>query len=130
MAAITALRRMPLFTAGTPMMPASVWAFLKSFPLHARQRALSRERIAQFSDMVADIPQVHNPFQLPVFLLRESTGIEKRLHDQGIMISSFGYPDPDSPPINRIIITAQHQPAQLEILQQQLHAAYSSVKTS
>ncbi|WP_343689211.1 hypothetical protein [Chitinophaga sp.] len=124
---IIAIKKTPAFTAGTSLMPASAWAFLQSKTLFRYQRELMHQRIAEFSALTQQMPQLHNPFQLPVFLL--NAGIEKTLEAQGTIISSFGYPNPDSPPVNRIVITALHQTPALEKLQQQLKQAFSSDKT-
>jgi len=124
---IIAIKKMPAFTAGTSLIPASAWAFLQSKALFRHQRKLMHERIADFSALTKDMPQIHNPFQLPIFLL--NAGIEKVLETKGTIISSFGYPHPDSPPVNRIVITALHQTPELEKLQQQLKQAFSAKKT-
>lgn len=113
---IAAIKRTTLFTGATPMMPANAWAFLQSFPLHARQRALLQQQIQYFERLTADKPYLYNPFHLPVFLLKGRNGIEQYLLDHDIMISSFGYPRPDSPAINRIIVSAQHTEKDLEVL--------------
>jgi len=121
---IIAIKKTPAFTAGTSLMPASAWAFLQSKKLHHHQRKLMQQSIAEFAAMTADMPQLHNPFQLPIFLVKAR--IEKELEHKGTIISSFGYPDPDSPPINRIVVTALHQKPQLETLQQQLKQAFKT----
>lgn len=113
---IAAIKRMPLFTGATPMAPANAWAFLQSFPLHRQQRTILQQRISYFASLIGNIRYLYNPFHLPVFLLRDSTGIEKYLLEHDIMISSFGYPNPDSPPVNRIIVSAQHSEEDLYIL--------------
>jgi 7-keto-8-aminopelargonate synthetase-like enzyme len=113
---IAAIKKLPLFTAGTPMMPANAWAFLQSLPLHPTQRTLLQQQIRYFETLTADMPRIYNPFHLPVFLLQDSSGIEKHLLEHDIIISSFGYPNPDSPPINRIIIAAGHSVRELQIL--------------
>ncbi|SHN45260.1 aminotransferase class I/II-fold pyridoxal phosphate-dependent enzyme [Chitinophaga sp. CF418] len=113
---IAAIKKLPLFTGATPMMPANAWAFLQSFSLHSEQRTLLRQRIGYFESLTGNIRYLHNPFHLPVFLLKDNAGIEKYLLEHDIMISSFGYPNPDSPPVNRIIVSAQHSEEDLYIL--------------
>lgn len=124
---IIAIKKTPAFTAGTSLMPASAWAFLQSKALFGHQRKMMHQRITEFSSLTAGMDQLHNPFQLPIFVL--NARIEKLLEDKGTIISSFGYPNPDSPPINRIVITALHQVPQLQTLQQQLLQAFSSKQT-
>lgn len=111
---INQIKKQPVFTAGTPMMPANAYAFLKSTALHATQRALLHLQIAHFKVITKDIKTIHNPYLLPIFLLNSPE--EQYLLDNGVVISSFGYPHPDSPAINRIIITAQHSTTQSDHL--------------
>ena len=115
---INRIKKQPVFTAGTPMMPANAYAFLQSTALHAAQRALLHLQIAHFRIITKDIKTIHNPYLLPIFLLNSPE--EQYLLDNGVVISSFGYPHPDSPPINRIIITAQHTTTQLNLLHELL----------
>jgi 7-keto-8-aminopelargonate synthetase-like enzyme len=108
---IDQIKKQPIFTAGTPMMPANAYAFLKSTHLHQTQRELLHQKIAYFKSISKDL---HNPFSLPIFVLKGY------LPDDEVVISSFGYPHPDSPPINRIIVTAEHTTAQLDRLHELL----------
>ncbi|SFW75371.1 aminotransferase class I/II-fold pyridoxal phosphate-dependent enzyme [Chitinophaga sancti] len=124
---VIAIKKMPAFTAGTSLMPASAWAFLQSRTLFRHQRKIMHQRIAEFSTLTAGMAQLHNPSLLPIFVL--NAGIEKVLENKGIIISSFGYPNPDSPPVNRIVITALHQTPQLQTLHLQLQRAFSSKQT-
>ncbi len=117
---IAAIKRLPLFTGATPMMPANAWAFLQSFSLHKTQRKLLQERVSYFEALTGNIGYLHNPFHLPIFLLKDSAGIEKYLLEHDIMISSFGYPNPDSPPVNRIVVSAHHSEEDLYVLQKLL----------
>lgn len=117
---IAAIRKLPLYTGSTPMMPANAWAFLQSFSLHTEQRNILRERINYFASLTGNIGYLHNPFQLPVFLVKDQAGLETYLLEHDIMISSFGYPNPDSPPVNRIIVSALHSKEDLYILHQLL----------
>jgi len=113
---IAASKKSPLFTAGTPLMPANAYAFLQSLDLHDTQRALLHKQIAYFKIITKDIPDIHNPFLLPIFVLQNPADIATQLLGHDIIISSFRYPSPDSPPINRIVISAHHTSHQLDIL--------------
>jgi 7-keto-8-aminopelargonate synthetase-like enzyme len=111
---IDKIKQQPIFTAGTPLMPANAHAFLKSRELHQAQRTRLHQNISNFKQRT----KIHNPFSLPVFLLQ---GVSAQyLLDNKVVISSFGYPHPDSPTINRIIITAAHTDAQLQFLHELL----------
>ena len=107
---IDEIKKQPIFTASTPMMPANIYAFLKSAHLHQTQKALLQQNIAYLKS----ITDLHNPYSLPIFLLKDD------LPDDEVVISSFGYPHPDSPRINRIIVTAAHSTTQLDRLNELL----------
>lgn len=113
---IAAVKKLPLFTGATPMMPANVWAFLQSTTLQQSQYDLLQQRIAYFGSRILITPLAHNPFRLPMFLLQPGEQIPQHLLEHDIMISSFGYPYPDSTPINRIIVSAHHTEKQLDTL--------------
>lgn len=113
---IREIRKQPIFTAGTSIMPANAYAFLQSATLHEEQKILLHQRIAHFRILSGDLPGIHNPFLLPVFVLQNSAGVETYLSDHGVIISSFAYPSPDSAPINRIVVSAHHTNEQLEVL--------------
>jgi 8-amino-7-oxononanoate synthase len=115
---INQIKKQPIFTAGTPMMPANAYAFLNSAGLHSTQRSLLHQQIAHFKVITQDIKSIHNPFLLPIFLLQDAS--EEYLLENDVVISSFGYPDPDSPSINRIIITAEHTLKQINHLHELL----------
>lgn len=115
---ISKIKKQPIFTAGTPMMPANAYAFLNSTGLHSTQRTLLHQQISRFKIISRELNNIHNPFLLPIFLLKDAA--TQYLLDNDVVISSFGYPHPDSPAINRIIITAQHKEDQLERLNELL----------
>lgn len=120
---ISAIKKQPLFTGATPMMPANAWALLHSFPLHEVQRTLLRTQIQYFEQLTTGMEQVYNPFHLPIFLLKHTHNIAAQLLEHDIIISSFGYPHPDSPPINRIVISALHTDNDL----QAIHSLLSNI---
>jgi 8-amino-7-oxononanoate synthase len=119
-ATIAAIKKQPYFTAGTPMMPANAWAWLQSRPLHQSQHTLLHTNIRKLQGLCATLPYVHNPQGLPIFILQNSAGLEQTLHAKDIIISSFGYPHPDSPPINRVIVSPLHTTADLTHLHNSL----------
>jgi 8-amino-7-oxononanoate synthase len=109
---IAAIKKQPFFSGGTPMMPANAYAFLQSGDLHIQQRIILHQRIAHFKVLTG----MHNPFLLPAFVLENAAGIENYLLNHQVVISSFSYPFPDSPPINRIVVCAHHSDQQLALL--------------
>jgi 8-amino-7-oxononanoate synthase len=113
---IAALKKLPFFTGATPMMPANAWAFLQSFSLHTVQRNILRKRITDFVRLTQGHDYISNPAGLPIFLIRDHPDMATRLQEKDVIISSFSYPYPDSPLIQRIIISASHSDDDLHIL--------------
>lgn len=122
---IAAMKKQPVFTASSPIMPANAYAFLQSQPLYAARRNKLRLNIEYFQQLIANNPMVHNPHDLPVFLLQpgdRQPGIDKYLLDHDVIISSFAYPDPSSPPIHRIVLSALHEPFDMDAVARMLGA--------
>ena len=114
---ISAMKKLPFFTGSTPIMPANAYAFLQSKPLYAAGRNKLQLNIHYLQKQVAKSTFVHNPFHLPVFLLQPAPHhpyIDQYLLEHDIIISSFAYPDPDSPAIHRVVVSALHEPYDLE----------------
>ena len=113
------LRRAPQYTASTPMAPAFAHTLLNAGPLYEVQRALLEHNVEQMTRMVNGIWPAGVPFlkptQIPVFLF-PAVPVSGELLAQGIMISSFAYPDPAGPPVNRAVISALHEQRDLEAL--------------
>lgn len=144
---IAAIRKLPLFTASTPMIPANAYAFLHAREVFATARRTLRQRIQAFANLTAGIPALQHTHPLPVFAIRETATDKQTQQDErhtvqldthqhiyeyllnlDTLISSFAYPDPQGARINRIILSALHTPSDLEILAEHLTRFYSSVQ--
>ena len=142
---IAAIRRLPLFTASTPMIPANAYAFLHAGDAFASARRVLQQRIQAFENLTAGIEALHHPHALPVFAIREQTSkaaqetrpvvqldgrhnLYEHLLSLDILISSFSYPDPQGRPVNRIVLSALHTPSDLEILAEHLTRFYTSTQ--
>ena len=98
------------------MAPAHAHALLSGGPLYEVQRArmvhnwdwLRKKTIA---GLVATA--------MPVFLCPEE-GVADRLRENGILISSFAYPDPEGTLVNRVVLSALHREDDLQRLYQAL----------
>jgi 7-keto-8-aminopelargonate synthetase-like enzyme len=100
------LRQHPNYTASTPISPSLIHAFIKGKKLYSRQRA---NLIKNISIVKKQLPANIKPqnFNIPIFIC-ENENAESLFYSKKIIISSFGYPDPSSPKINRIVINALH----------------------
>ncbi|SEW38296.1 aminotransferase class I/II-fold pyridoxal phosphate-dependent enzyme [Chitinophaga arvensicola] len=104
---IMALKRSPLFSGSTPMMPAAAYAWLQSGELIQKMQRILQQNIAYLLHLTANTG-VHNPHGLPMFILPSGTALVQYLQDRDLVISSFPYPLPHSEPINRAVVSALH----------------------
>ncbi len=110
----TLLRQHPNYTGSTPISPALIHAFLKSKKIYEKQRKALMENISFFKKLHPPSFRSHD-FSFPVFICKIENA-ERSFYDEGIIISSFGYPDPTSPKINRAVISALHTKKDLQEL--------------
>lgn len=132
------LRRSPYYTAGTAIAPAFAHTFLNAGSLYEVQRARLEYNMQAFAALIRHSasgeppapggpPTVVRPpapvltTRTPVFPCTK-TGIASFLAGKGIIISSFAYPDPGSPPIDRVVVSALHEPEDLAQLAGYLQA--------
>ncbi|RAJ05255.1 7-keto-8-aminopelargonate synthetase-like enzyme [Chitinophaga skermanii] len=129
-AAIAAIKRLPHFSASTPMMPANAYAFLQAMPLYNQARKRLRENCAAFAAQINSLQNIRfNPL-LSIFLLNDlanATPVYDYLLEHDVLISSFSYPSPDSPKINRAVISAVHEANDLALLSRLLLQYYQSM---
>lgn len=109
----------PAYTGATAPSPALVYAFTKGQHIYAQQREKLRENIRYFKSLTAGIPGINNNETLPIFILPPTVD-ETALADKGIIISSFAYPDPTGPKIQRAVLNALHTKQDLEKLAEHL----------
>jgi 7-keto-8-aminopelargonate synthetase-like enzyme len=102
-----ACRHAPAYTGATAPSPALLYAFIKGQGIYARQREKLKENIRYFEPAAGSIKGILHSPQLPIFVL-PSTIDENKLAAQGIIISSFAYPDPNGPKIQRVVLNALH----------------------
>lgn len=102
------------YATSTPMMPSLTYAWLHADDLFAQQRQLLKENIQYLQKLTTNYTFVTNE-ETPVFAA-DKKGIAPYLLQQKVIISSFGYPHPESDPVNRIVLNALHLKSDLEKL--------------
>ncbi len=110
-----AYRALPAFTAATAPSPALLYAFIKGQNIYTQQREKLQQNIQYFTTLIASIKGIGCHSMLPMFVLPPGTN-EEALFNKGIIISSFAYPDPKGPKINRVVLNALHTKDDLEYL--------------
>lgn len=100
------LRQHPNYTGSTAINPGLIHAFIKGSNLYASQRKKLLKNIDYLKKHMPSYILKHDHI-LPVFLC-EADNAEALFYGKKIIISSFGYPDPSSKKINRVVINALH----------------------
>lgn len=127
---IAAIRRLPLFTASTPIIPANAYTFLHAAGAYTTARKRLKDLIIEFKRLTVGTSGIHHPHQLPMFLLedrKEKENVYTYLLSRDTFISSFAYPDPMGQKIHRVVLSALHTHTDLNILSTQLAQFYPSV---
>ncbi|UYQ91089.1 aminotransferase class I/II-fold pyridoxal phosphate-dependent enzyme [Chitinophaga horti] len=123
---IAAIKRMPAFTASTPMMPALAYAWLNSQSIYAEARRKLEQNAQYFRDITLGMPQLTQAEALPMFILNGAQEVYDYLLHHETVISSFRYPSPDSPRLNRVVLSALHLQQDLETVAGLLKRYYSA----
>lgn len=108
------LRQHPNYTGSTAINPSLVHAFIKSKKLYAYQRKKLIKNINYIKKHLPNYLIKHDSL-LPVFIC-ENENAEDFFFKKQVIISSFGYPDPSSKKINRVVINALHTQNDLQKL--------------
>jgi 7-keto-8-aminopelargonate synthetase-like enzyme len=113
------IRKMPLFVGASPIVPAYLYAFLNTQDMYTQARNTLKHNIKYFKNQLEKLPFEGNKVKIlpeyPVFFTKD-TSLYLKLLERKILISSFAYPNPDSPPITRIIISALHTEGDIDFL--------------
>jgi 8-amino-7-oxononanoate synthase len=108
---IKTIQNNPLFVGASPIIPAYLYAFLKSQNVYqtARERLLYNIAYFKTACQKNNIPDTFFRFlpDYPIFYTNDSR-LYSVLLKHKILMSNFAYPLPSSPPITRIILSALH----------------------
>ena len=107
------LRQHPNYAGSTAISPALMYAFTKSKKLYAVQREKLLRNI-KFIKKHLPPSILNHDFDIPVFICEDEN--DEQFYQHEIIISSFGYPDPSSKKINRVVINALHTKSDLRKL--------------
>jgi 8-amino-7-oxononanoate synthase len=108
------LRHHPNYAGSTAINPSLIYAFMKSTHRYASQR---KKLLRNIEYAKKHLPEhiLKQQFDLPIFICNKEAA-EETYFKKGIIISSFGYPDPSSEKINRIVINALHRKKDIQRL--------------
>ncbi|WP_192347475.1 aminotransferase class I/II-fold pyridoxal phosphate-dependent enzyme [Algoriphagus sp. Y33] len=118
-AQIYKIKTTPLFGGASPGSPAHLKTFLDTEELYLKKKDWLQDACRIFAQETANISQILGSSYFPAFAYTDPTWLAE-LEKAGIITSSFPYPTPESPSINRIVISAFHEPEDLKYLNQLL----------
>ncbi|WP_443945284.1 aminotransferase class I/II-fold pyridoxal phosphate-dependent enzyme [Pedobacter sp. AW1-32] len=107
------LKKSNVFIGASPPSAAALFAFIQAESIYASERLKLEKNVAKLKSLKFKNWKYTASF--PVFLL-EDPGIASRLLTHKILISSFPYPDQNSFPINRIVLSSWHSDEDIESL--------------
>lgn len=109
------IKTLPLFAGASPGSPAHLQAFLNLQPRYAQACERLKELTHYFFEQLQETSQLVGSPRFPVFRYTEDSWVD-RLEASGILTSSFPYPHPNSPTINRIVLSAFHKKEDIDYL--------------
>lgn len=112
---IASIWQTPFFGGASPSLPAFLFAMTQSQMLYQQQRKRLFEITSFFRQQVAPFQCFESYQDYPVFYTSANT-LPGFLLEHGVLISSFPYPSPDSPLVNRVVLNALHTDKDIEHL--------------
>jgi 8-amino-7-oxononanoate synthase len=121
---IETIRKNPLFVGASPIVPAYLFAFLKTQNVYQQAREQLFFNIDLYKNLIKKNLQnlentegvlVKTYDNYPVFYVLNNDLYNYFLNHK-VLISSFSYPNPSDPPITRIIVSALHETADIEFV--------------
>ena len=109
------VRESAVYRTSSPPAPAFLNAFMEGQDIYFQQQEVLRKNLSYMYSAVSQMGAFKMLSRYPVISFKPESWVDK-LHQKGFIISSFSYPFPDSPPINRIILSAWHLPSDLQTL--------------
>lgn len=117
-AIIAKLKNTNIFVGASPPPAASLFAFIHAEEIYQKAWSRLQQNINLFIDSLNSSWRFEPAF--PAFLSQDPT-LADHLLKKNILISSFPYPNPDSRPINRIVLSSWHTEQDIEKLKKALN---------
>jgi 8-amino-7-oxononanoate synthase len=119
-ATIDEIRKTAFFGACSPMAPACLSAFMKADIVYAEAGERLRKNIRLAEELLLPTGLFQHADGYPVFFT-EQDGLYPYLLQKDICIYSFAYPTASDRPNTRIVISAFHEPGDIEQLASQVY---------
>jgi 8-amino-7-oxononanoate synthase len=112
---IAEIRKLPMFSGASPMMPALLETFVNSVDYFHEQRQKLMENIAYFNAQMPKNTFLDSIENYPAYCTHQS-GVHEFLKENGIMTACFPYPTASDLPVTRLVISALHLKEDLDKL--------------
>lgn len=109
---IDRLRTSPVYAGASPPSPGLLHAFVNAFRIYQEELGKLRSNIKLFTSLIDERENISYLPEFPVFLI-EDPNAGNYLRSKGILISSFAYPDPTGPTLNRVVLNSRHSNREL-----------------
>ena len=113
-ARIQRLMKNHFFTAGSPIIPAYLYAFVQAQSIYGEARQRLAQNVTMFQALIASTRLFQFFDQYPIFYTPHNALVAAVAPQ--CVLSSFPYPDPDSTPITRVVVSSLHTEGDLEVL--------------
>lgn len=114
---IQGIKSQSIFAGASPPSPALIQTLMDAQELLQVQQGKLKELTSFFYQQTRLIPQIQGTSNFPVFVYSPDLWADK-LREQGYITSSFPYPTPSGPKVNRLVLSASHSREELSTLSQ------------
>ncbi|WP_240899040.1 aminotransferase class I/II-fold pyridoxal phosphate-dependent enzyme [Sphingobacterium sp. SGL-16] len=118
---IAKIKQSPIFMGASPSSPAFIYALVKGENIYKEAFDKLHKNLAFFASIVKPSWGINYVATFPVFTSTNSN-LYRHLCQNDILISSFPYPLPTSPLLNRIVISALHSENDIQKLTEVLQS--------
>ena len=124
---IRRVRENSIYRTSSPPAPAFLNAFLDGQDYYLKQQQKLKDNLQYMASALEGVGRFRFLPTYPVISFEPESWVEQ-LHQKGFILSSFPYPLPDSPAVNRIVLSAWHERKDLEALVQTLKKLSDSLR--